>query len=244
MDYAENLTIPMKEQPQSMYWALKTVTVHSGITKSLEGKTYHPYLSDSVKHDQSFTKIVIKEMLAEENIENYDVIVIDSDNCASQYKSALSFYHLQEMSNVHNITIIRMYGVPGHSKGEVDHVGGTVKVMVRKMAASGNSFTCTTDIVQALHGRTNPCYATKEISEVVLEEAWKKGRSLKICSIEGSSNFHVVVFRPNSNVFQAASRLCVCDECNINYRSCSLFHEMNLLLWGTRLHFYVQWMRM
>ena len=124
MDYSENLTVPMKSQPQSMYWALKAVTVHSGITKSREGKSYPPYISDSVKHDQSFTNIVINEMLADEDVSSYDCVVIDSDNCSGQYESVLNFHHLQELSDVHNITVIRMYGIPGHGKGEVDHVGG------------------------------------------------------------------------------------------------------------------------
>ena len=47
LDIAENLTIPMKHSPQSMYWAQETVTIHSGISKSKDGKTYHPYVSDS-----------------------------------------------------------------------------------------------------------------------------------------------------------------------------------------------------
>ena len=38
LDYSENLTLPMKQHPQSMYWALDTVTVHSGIVKSINGK--------------------------------------------------------------------------------------------------------------------------------------------------------------------------------------------------------------
>ena len=62
LDFSENLTIPMTSQPQSMYWALKAVTVHSGIIKTKDSKAYHPYLSDSIKHDQSFTNIVINEM--------------------------------------------------------------------------------------------------------------------------------------------------------------------------------------
>lgn len=63
----------MKSQPQSMYWALKAVSVHSGIVKSCDGKSYHSYLSDSIKHDQSFVNIVILEMLPEEDVVAHDV---------------------------------------------------------------------------------------------------------------------------------------------------------------------------
>ena len=62
---------------------------------------------------------------------NYDAIVIDSDNCSVQYKSCLSFHHLQRISNKFDLPVIKMYGIPGHGKGEVDHVGSTAKVMAK-----------------------------------------------------------------------------------------------------------------
>ena len=46
--------------------------------------------------------------------------------------------------------------------------------------------------------------------------------------MDGSAKFQVIVFKPNSNSFKAANRLCVCDECCISYGSCSLFQEYYL----------------
>ena len=173
MDFSENHTVPMKSQPQSMYWTLQTVTVHSGITKSKDGKSYHPYISDSNKHNQVFVNIVMNEMLAEADVTNCDMIVVDSDNCSSQYKSVLHFYHLQELTNNYNIPVVRMYGIPGHGKGEVDHVGGTAKVTIRKMAARGHSFYNASNIVEALvdwyAGSSSVKYYIKEISPEQLE---------------------------------------------------------------------------
>ena len=102
----------MKEQPQSLYWSLQVVTVHSAISKSKSGKIYHPYLSDSKKHDQVFTKLAMEEILAEEDVASYDVMVIESDNCTSQYKSALHFHHLQQLSDTHNKNKQELYGPP------------------------------------------------------------------------------------------------------------------------------------
>ena len=53
IDFAENLTVPVKYEPQSLHWAHEQVTVHSGITKVNGEKTY-PYFSDSLKHDKVF----------------------------------------------------------------------------------------------------------------------------------------------------------------------------------------------
>ena len=91
VDFAENLTIPMKDQPQSLYWTQQHLSVHSGISKSRNGKSYHPYISDCKIHDQVFSKNAILEILAEEDVTGCDYIVIDSDNCSSQYKSGLHF---------------------------------------------------------------------------------------------------------------------------------------------------------
>jgi len=74
LDYSENLTIPLKEMAQSIDWTQDTVPIHSGICKSKDGKTYHLYVSDSKKHDQALTKIVIKEMLGEEDINDADAM--------------------------------------------------------------------------------------------------------------------------------------------------------------------------
>ena len=53
IDFAENLTVPVKYEPQSLHLAHEQVTVHSGIMKVNGEKTY-PYFSDSLKHDQVF----------------------------------------------------------------------------------------------------------------------------------------------------------------------------------------------
>ena len=109
---------------------------------------------------------------------NSDVIIIDSDNCASQYKSGLHFYHLQEISNNYDISVIRTYGIPGHGKGEVDHVGGTAKVTIRRMAAAGCTFINATDIVDALKKNyadsTTTQNCIKEISEEELQTSRKE----------------------------------------------------------------------
>ena len=39
IDFAENLTVPVKYEPQSLHWAHEQVTVHSGITKVNGEKT-------------------------------------------------------------------------------------------------------------------------------------------------------------------------------------------------------------
>ena len=50
-DFAENISVPVKIEPQSMHWSHQQVTIHSGITKFNGEKSYHPYFSDDRSHD-------------------------------------------------------------------------------------------------------------------------------------------------------------------------------------------------
>ena len=88
IDFAENLTAPVKYEPQSSHWSHEQLTVYSGIMKAKGEKSYHTYFSDSLKHDQVFAKKVLEEMLSDIEIRQETTIVIESDNCTSQYKSA------------------------------------------------------------------------------------------------------------------------------------------------------------
>ena len=104
MDLSENLTILTEHLSQSLYWSLVHLSVISGILKSKDGKSYHPYISDSKTHDQSFTKIVkIADVSCADNI------AIDSDNCSAQYKSGLHIYHRRSQTN----TVLHLFACMG-----------------------------------------------------------------------------------------------------------------------------------
>ena len=95
VDFSEKLTLLIKEEIQLLHWSKEQVTVHSGITKQNCVKKYHRYFSDDKNHDQCFVYNVLQEMLCEVNIVDNTTIVILSDNCTSQYKSAQNFYDFE-----------------------------------------------------------------------------------------------------------------------------------------------------
>ena len=83
IDFSENLSVPVKFEPQSKHWDHEQVTVYLGILKRGGNKYYHPYFSNDKKHDQSFVKCVIDEMI-KDIIEPGMTLIIESDNGASQ----------------------------------------------------------------------------------------------------------------------------------------------------------------
>ena len=198
----------MQYQPQSLYWCHTQVTVHSGILKTDGVRTYHAYFSDNLKHDQVFVKISINKMLENENIVDRKVILIESDNCSSQYKFAQHFHHMQSLSDNYNRIVIRIFGISMHGKGEVDHVGGMAKVAVRTEVAAGQVFLNSDDCVSFLSEKFDSKYSSKnysfkEIDERELDIERASAKQNKYSTIEGSSKFQAMVFTPYSTTFKS-----------------------------------------
>ena len=74
----------------------------------------------------------------------------------------------------------------------------------------------------------SPQYHIVEIPESVLQEQRNSRRRTKFKTIVGSSDFHVAIFTPNADHFKASPRLCLCNQCMVNYGSCSLFQPYKL----------------
>ena len=141
-----------------------------GILKVDGEKSYHPYLSKGCKHHQQFVQIVLEEMLLEvEYITAETTIVIESDNCSSQYKSAAHFQGTQDLSNKYKSTIICVYSIAEHGKGEVDHLGGIVKTAIRRDIEGGEVLLHCDHMISFLKSKfsnnENPHYIIKEIKE-------------------------------------------------------------------------------
>ena len=90
LDFSEKLAVPLKYEPQSMHWTNAQIIVHSAITKSQGQKIYHPYFSDDKSQDYMFVSLSLDEILSETDIGGR-FILVESDNCTSQYKCAAHF---------------------------------------------------------------------------------------------------------------------------------------------------------
>ena len=126
-----------------------------------------------------------------------------------------------------------MVCVAGHGKGEVDHVGGLAKVIIRQRVAAGDVFLSSSTMVDYLNDKfkdsTNPEYVVKEIDCSLLEENRAAASLLAHPTIDGSSTFQVIVFKPNSDHLKAANRICVCQQCQKDYGSCNIFSSYPII---------------
>ena len=215
VDFSENLTIGLQKEPQSLHWLRKQVTVHSAIVKANDKKMYHPFVSDTQTHDQVFVRAALEEMLSVTDISQHEMLMIESDNCTGQYKSTQHFHDLQEICNSIEKPLVRLYAVEGHGKGEVDHVGGVAKVAVRREVSSGTVFDNSKEIVTFLRDKFSDKESPRNVVEIevgLLNERREAARRKVFNTVDGSSKFHVLLFRPNQTTFKAALRLCVCDH--------------------------------
>ena len=234
IDFSENLKIPVKWEPQSLHWHHEQVTFHSGIVKFDGEKHYYIHISEDRTHDNVFVDEVILQMI-EDAPATINIILINSDNCSNQYKCIQHFAKLQALANKKNITIIRIWSIAGHGKGEVDHVGGLGKVTIRRGIAGGCLIIEVYEIVDYLvskfSDRTYPHYIFREIAAKFLEDKRTEDRLRTYRTIDGSSRFQVAVFKPGKNTFRAAPHLCICTECmDREYGSCNLFQDYDIVV--------------
>ena len=75
------------------------------------------------------------------------------------------------------ITVIQVYSIAGHGKGE-DHVGGLAKVTVRREVAAGETLQFSCEMIDRLRikfgHKHDPKYDFKDITTEELEQAREK----------------------------------------------------------------------
>ena len=235
VEFSENLTLDIKFESQCLHWIKKQVTMHSGILKCQGVKYYHPYISDNKGHDQSFFKVVLEEMLDSIRLQSETNIMVESDSCSGQYMSAKHFYNLRHIADKYMKEVISVYGIAGQGKGEVDHVGGVVKVAVCQEIARGSYFSNTAETVAFLKEKFSKSelsaqYNIKEILSEDVECFRKEVLRKNFKTIQGSPEFHVAIFRPGNTKFKASHRYCVCQKCQLGLGSCDLFKEYEIVV--------------
>ena len=234
IDFSQNLDVPVKFEPQSLHWTHEQVTVHSGILKTSDSdiKEYHPYISDDKKHDQQFVEVVIDKMLEDVNVQPSSHIIIESDNCSSQYKSTNHFESIQHVANKFNVNVIQVFGIAEHGKGEVDHVGGLTKTTIRRAIASGKILKTASGMVEFLQtyleSTDKLTHKVLEISKSELDVARLAASKKGFITIDGSSLFQVMIFTPHSTHIKASPRICLCELCKLKLGSCKLFQQYDL----------------
>ena len=109
-----------------------------------------------------------------------------------------------------------LFSVSSHRKGEVDHVGGLAKVAIRRYIGTGGVVLDAGDCADFLENKfgqnTNPKFYIKEINAGSLNSARHEARYQTFPTIDGSSLFQVMVFKPQNTTFKAAPYICLMNH--------------------------------
>lgn len=134
---------------------------------------------------------------------------------------------MQHFANKFNHTVIRVFGIVGHGKQETDNVRGVAKVAVQQQIARGELFTYILEVHEFLKKKLgekdHPKYHIHQVPTDKLEDERRTNVNTVFKTIAGSASFHIMIFKPNSEVFKVYSRLCICTACQVEYGPCSLF---------------------
>ena len=138
---------------------------------------------------------------------------------------------MQLLAHHYDVNIIHIFGIAEHGKGEVDHVSGLAKTAIRREIAAGEFFSDASDMVMFLKEKfegNSTKYFVKEIDEQLLQIVRADNKLKDFISINRSTLFQVILFKLNTAHILAASRLCLCSECKIEYGSCDLFKHYTI----------------
>ena len=118
-------------------------------------------------------------------------IIIESDICTGQYKSAEHFYHMQQLSDQYMKQIIGIYDVACHRKGEVDHIGGVAKLAICQEIACSTYFSNAEEVMTFLTenfwNKDFPKYVINKIKSDEFETTKNSSAQLNLKRVDGSS---------------------------------------------------------
>ena len=218
LDFSENIAITPKHEIQEAHFSGKQYTLHCTIVKPGE-KKYVYHLSGDTKHDAIFVQNVLTDIFDNWNIKN-EIVVVKSDNAPTQYKNKYAFASMQSLADKYNVTVVRLFGAPGHGKGLIDAMSsfGVKSVLRRDIVTKNDWFNNSQEIVDHLEFRGDPHMYYKVIQPEILDKARQNPNEMKI---EPCMKMHLFVFKPgNTNVY-TKEYLCDCSSCvSFNFDEC------------------------
>lgn len=208
MDFSENISVTPKFEPQSAHFSKRQFTLHCTVKHDENNNTYIYHLSNDLKHDDTFTMNVVRDIL-DRFPSNADVLRFKSDNCSTQYKSKYLFFKWRKLATEISKKILLYYGVSGHGKGLVDSMSAfRVKTPLRN-AVLMNDF----------------CFNSAEELKIYLEKYYKKDNWVYAyidnfdraekddeMKINKCRKQHMISFSPNGAV-EMEENICDCTVC-------------------------------
>lgn len=103
---------------------------------------------------------------------------------------------------------------------------------IRQEVAAGKFFADSEEMVEFLKqkfkSKEDLTYYFKTIDNMILDQERSSARLKKFKRVQGSSQFHVIIFSPGETTMKAAKRICVCEKCKESFGTCENFIDYTL----------------
>ena len=189
-------------------------------------------LSDDNKHDayavKEFENAIFQHLRARGL--SFNKITFISDGCASQFKSAMPFLHLSDLS-MEGIRVDRQYSGANHGKSRSDGEGAVLKTMASNAVKGGRTVIdnaeqlynylkeeiSLTSYSQAPHKNDNH----KSRTVLLVQKIPRPTDTKKLRALPGTRKFHHVIATDKEGEIKARELSCACSSClKEEYESC------------------------
>ncbi|XP_076440515.1 uncharacterized protein LOC143279993 [Babylonia areolata] len=236
LDFAENYLCKFQNEVQSAHWSYRQVTVHPCVLHYRCQKPgcselvtqYIVYLSDDMRHDAAFTKVVMDWVIEHLSEKKMKSIYIFSDGCSSQYKSRLPFAHLTELAEKYSALKIERHFFGAHHGKSLCDSCGVVKNVATRAVQSGNAVIqnagdmlkfCTENL-QVVGDESAACkHMLRSFEKIQGRDVSRATTSDSFLTLPGTRNLHAL--RPVAlNRMQKKLRSCFCQFCTAGLEGC------------------------
>lgn len=220
MNFAENFGIKEREEIQSAYWNMESVTLHPVVLYYHDdGEVSHSsfvVVSEVLNHNTSMVKAIIEKVMIWVKRIKPDTKFVHywTDSPVSQYRNKMIFDVVVQHLNLFGIQASWQYFEASHGKGACDGVGGVVKRSADTAIKSGKAtITRGKEFYEwglTTGGKIGYEYVEKAEYEEANEEI--ETRQKTVVPVKGTLKLHSVAV-VNGREIMTRDTTCVCDKC-------------------------------
>lgn len=162
IDFSENYIAKLSTEIQTMHFGAnkRQISIHTGVAYFIQETTKQTMsfatVSDNIDH-QAYAvwchmKPVLNFLITEAKFQNINRIYMFSDGPTSQYRNKFNINLAAKFlgKSYPNAKVSWNFSAPGHGKGPMDGIGGTVKRMADRCILKGADITCAEEFVRAI----------------------------------------------------------------------------------------------
>jgi len=212
VDFAENYKCGSQNEVQSAYFNQHAIAIFTVVIWAGDRKFSKVIVTDETSHSKYCVVVFLHEIINDlkSELPNLKSVKIFSDGCTCQFKNRWILSLLIFSEDLFGVKMTWDFFAPGHGKGAVDGVGGTVKraVYQRVLTRHAQVYTakdfhqCITENIRGISSSLVPVEMITKL-ETALSDKWKRVKQVpgisKFFSFKPHNEKNISAFIDNSD---------------------------------------------